>query len=426
MLALIVGGVLLLLAFVFAESRAAEPVLPLELFRNRVFSVSSAMGFIVGLALFGAITYLPLYLQDVKGHSPTTSGLLILPLMVGLLTASIGSGQLITRFGRYKPFPVAGTAIMVVGLFLLSRLQVDTSTVVTGAYMLVLGFGLGNVIQVLVLAAQNAVDYKYLGVASSGSTLFRQIGGSIGVSVFGAIFANQLTGNLVGKLPPGASVPSSAANPAVVKQLPAVLRDPFRIAITDALTTVFLVAAGIAVLAFLLSWLLPEVPLKTTAGAPDPGDGLHPARDDDALREIERALSRLARREERWQLYERLAARAGLDLAPPELWLLARLGERTPLTEGQLGEQLPVDPLEIAAALEQLERRSLVERRDGGPIELTKSGREDYERIVTARRDGLRDLLDGWDPDEHPPLRELVDKLGRDLVSEIPTPTSAS
>ena len=425
MLALIVGGVLLLVAFVFVESRAAEPVLPLELFRNRVFSVSSAMGFIVGLALFGAITYLPLYLQDVKGHSPTTSGLLILPLMVGLLTASIGSGQLITRFGRYKPFPVAGTAIMVVGLFLLSRLQVDTSTVVTGAYMLVLGFGLGNVIQVLVLAAQNAVDYKYLGVASSGSTLFRQIGGSIGVSVFGAIFANQLTGNLVGKLPPGARVPSSAANPAVVKQLPAVLRDPFRIAITDALTTVFMVAAGIAVLAFLLSWVLPEVPLKTTAGAPDPGDGLHPARDDNALREIERALSRLARREERWQLYERLAARAGLDLAPPELWLLARLGERTPLTEGQLGEQLPVDPVEIAAALEQLERRSLVERRDGGPIELTKSGREDYERIVTARRDGLRDLLDGWDPDEHPPLRELIDKLGRDLVSEIPTPTSA-
>jgi EmrB/QacA subfamily drug resistance transporter len=425
MLALIVGGVVLLAAFVFAEGRVAEPILPLELFRNRVFSVTSAVGFIVGLALFGAITYLPLYLQDVKGHSPTTSGLLILPLMVGLLTASIGSGQLITRFGRYKPFPVAGTAIMVVGLFLLSRLQVDTSTVVTGAYMLVLGFGLGNVIQVLVLAAQNAVDYKYLGVASSGSTLFRQIGGSIGVSVFGAIFANQLAANLVGKLPPSARVPSSAANPAVVKQLPAVLRDPFRIAITDALTTVFLVAAGIAVLAFLLTWLLPEVPLKTTAGAPDPGDGLHPARDDDALREIERALSRLARREERWQLYERLGGRAGLDLAPPELWLLARLGERTPLTEDQLGEQLPVDPVQIAAALEQLERRSLVEQDGGGPIELTKTGREDYERLVTARCDGLRELLSGWDPDEHPQLRELIDKLGRDLVSEIPAPAAA-
>ncbi len=425
MLALIVGGVILLVAFVLAERRAAEPILPLELFHNRVFSVTSAVGFIVGLALFGAVTYLPLYLQDVKGHSPTTSGLLILPLMVGLLITSIGSGQLISRFGRYTPFPVAGTAIMVVGLGLLSRLHVDTSTVVTGAYMLVLGLGLGFVIQVLVLAAQNAVDYKYLGVASSGSTLFRQIGGSIGVSVFGAIFANQLASNLVGKLPPGAHVPAAAANPAVVKQLPPAVRDPFVTAITDALTTVFLVAAGIAVLAFLLTWLLPELPLKTTTQAPDPGDGLHPARDDDALREIERALSRLAGREQRWQLYERLAARAGLDLAPPELWLLARLGERTPLTEAELGEQLPVDPLHIAAALDELDKRSLVQRRDGGPIELTKSGREDYERIVTARRDGLRELLSGWDPDEHPQLRELIDRLGRDLVSEIPAPAAA-
>jgi EmrB/QacA subfamily drug resistance transporter len=425
MLALIVAGGVLLVAFVFAERRAAEPIVPLELFRNRVFRVTSAVGFIVGLALFGAITYLPLYLQDVKGHTPTTSGLLLLPLVIGLLIASVGSGQLITRFGRYKPFPIAGTAIMVVGLLLLSRLQVDTPPVVTGAYMLVLGFGLGNVIQVLVLAAQNSVDYKYLGVASSGSTLFRQIGGSIGVSVFGAIFANQLTRDLVGKLPPGAHVPASAANPAVVKQLPAVLRDPFQVAITDALTTVFLVAAGIAVVGFVLTWFLPEVPLKTTAGAPDPGDGLHPARDDDALREIERALSTLARREERWQLYERLAARAGLDLDPPELWLLARLGERAPLTKAELDAQLPVDPVRIAAALEQLEQRALVDRNNGGPIELTKSGHQDYERIVTARQEGLRELLDGWDPDEHPPLRQLIDKLGRDLVSEIPAPLAA-
>jgi EmrB/QacA subfamily drug resistance transporter len=426
MLALIIGGGALLVAFVFAERRAAEPIVPLELFRNRVFTVTSAVGFIVGLALFGAITYLPLYLQDVKGHTPTISGLLLLPLVIGLLIASVGSGQLITRFGRYKPFPIAGTAIMVVGLLLLSRLHVDTPPAVAGAYMLVLGLGLGNVIQVLVLAAQNSVDYKYLGVASSGSTLFRQIGGSIGVSVFGAVFANQLRNDLARTLPPGAHVPASAANPAVVKQLPAALRDPFGVAITDALTTVFLVAAGIAFVGFLLTWLLPEVALKTTAGAPDPGDGLHPAHDDDALRELERALSRLARREERWQLYERLASRAGLDLAPPELWLLARLGERAPLTDTELDEQLPVDPEQIASALEQLELRALVDRNDAGPIELTKSGREDYERIVTARRDGLRELLQGWDPDEHPPLRELIDKLGRDLVSEIPMPAPVS
>jgi DNA-binding MarR family transcriptional regulator len=346
-------------------------------------------------------------------------------MMAGLLITSIGSGQLISRFGRYKPFPIAGTAIMAVGLLLLSRLHVNTSTVVAGAYMLVLGLGLGLVIQVLVLAAQNSVDYKYLGVASSGSTLFRQIGGSIGVSIFGAIFANQLTSNLAGRLPAGAQVPATP-NPAALKQLPPAVHDAYITAITQALQPVFLVAAGTAVLAFLLTWLLPELPLKTTAQAPDVGDGFHAARDDDALREIERALSKLAGREQRWQLYQRLATRAGVDLAPPELWLLARLGERTPLTEGQLTEQLRVDPHQIAEALEELQRQSLVETRDGGVITLTTPGREDYERLVAARSAGLRDLLSGWDPDDHPQLRQLIDKLGRDLVSEIPAPPAAA
>ncbi len=421
MVALIVAGIVLLVAFVLAEARAPEPILPLEIFRNRVFSVTSAVGFIVGLALFGAVTYLPLYLQDVKGHSPTTSGLLITPMMAGLLITSIGSGQLISRFGRYKPFPIAGTAIMALGLALLSRLHVDTSTLVAAAYMLVLGLGLGLVLQVLVLAAQNAVDYKYLGVASSGSTLFRQIGGSIGVAIFGAIFANQLTSNLADRLPAGAHVPA-AANPAALKQLPPAIHEAYATAITEALQPVFLTAAAIAVLAFLLTWLLRELPLKATARAPDLGDGLHAARDDNPLRELERALSKLAGREHRWQLYQRLAARALVDLSPPELWLLARLGERTPLTEEQLSERLQVDPHQIAEALEQLQQRALVETKDGDTITLTALGREDYERLVAARCAGLRELLNGWDPDEHAELQELVDKLGRDLVSEIPTP----
>ena len=314
---------------------------------------------------------------------------------------------------------------MVVGLVLLSRLHVDTTTVITGACMLVLGLGLGLVSQVLVLTAQNAVDYKYLGVASSGSTLFRQIGGSIGVALFGAIFANQLAGNLVGKLTPGAHVPAAAANPAVVRRLPPAVHDAFVTAITDALTNVFLVAAGVALLGFLLTWLLPEVPLKTTAQAPDVGDGFHASRDANGLREIERALSKLAGREERWQLYQALATRAGLDLAPPELWLLARLGERTPVTDEQLREQLRDDLDQVDAALQQLEQRSLVER-DDGAIELTTPGRGDYERLVAARRAGLRDLLSGWEPDEHEQLQQLVDKLSRDLVSEIPTPAAVS
>jgi MFS family permease len=202
-------------------------------------------------------------------------------MMAGLLITSIASGQLISSFGRYKPFPIAGTAITAVGLILLSRLQVGTSTLVAGAFMLVLGVGLGLVMQVLVLAAQNAVDYKYLGVASSGSTLFRQIGGSIGVALFGAIFANRLASNLASTLPAGAQVPTSP-NPAALQRLPATVHTAYVTALTDALQPVFLVAAGISVVAFLLSWLLPELTLKTTTQAPSLGEGLEGARDNDA------------------------------------------------------------------------------------------------------------------------------------------------
>jgi EmrB/QacA subfamily drug resistance transporter len=425
MIALIVAGFLLLAAFVLVEARAQEPILPLQIFRNRVFSVTSAVGFIIGLGLFGAVTYLPLYLQDVKGHSPTTSGLLITPMMAGLLITSIGSGQLISRSGRYKPFPIAGTAIMAVGLGLLSRLYVDTSTLVAGVYMLVLGLGLGLVIQVLVLAAQNAVDYAYLGVATSGSTLSRQIGGSIGVAIFGAIFANQLAGNLATRLPAGAEVPASP-NPAAIKELAPPAHAAYVSAITDALHPVFLAAAGAAVLAFLLTWLLREVPLRATTQATDVGEAFRAARDDDALREIERALSLLAGREHRWQLYQRLATRAGVELAPPELWLLARLGERSPLTEPELVEELQVDAHAVGEALGQLRQRSLVDSGDDGTITLTTLGRDDYERLVAARCARLRELLAGWRPDQEAELQRLIDRLGRDLVSEVPRPPAAS
>jgi EmrB/QacA subfamily drug resistance transporter len=425
MIALIVGGCVLLAAFVLVEARAPEPILPLELFRNRVFSVTSAVSFIIGVALFGAVTYLPLYLQDVKGHSPTISGLLITPMMAGLLITSIGSGQLISRFGRYKPFPIAGTAIMAVGLWLLSRLHVDTSTLVTSGYMLVLGLGLGLVIQVLVLAAQNAVDYKYLGVASSGSTLFRQIGGSIGVALFGAIFANRLASNLAAQFPAGVHAPATP-NPAVLKRLPPAVHDAYATAITEALRPVFLTAAAITVLGFLLTWLLREVPLRTTTQAPDIGAGLEGARDDNALREIERALSLLAGREQRWHLYERLAGRADVELAPPELWLLARLGERAPLAEPELAERLHVDSRAISGALGQLRQRALVDSGDDGAVELTQAGRDDYERLVAARSARLRELLAGWSPEQEIELQRLVDRLARDLVSEIPRPPAVS
>jgi EmrB/QacA subfamily drug resistance transporter len=423
MITLIVLGVVLLGAFALAERGASEPILPLGIFRNRVFSVTSAIGFIVGLALFGTVTYIPLYLQDVRGHSPTTSGLLITPMMAGLLVTSIASGQLISRFGRYKPFPVAGTAMMTVGLLLLSQLAVDTPTPTTAAYMFVLGLGLGMVLQVLVLAAQNAVDYKYLGVATSGATLFRQIGGSIGVSIFGAIFANQLASGLARKLPAGAHVPTGT-NPAAVKSLPPPVHDAYVSAVTNALHPVFLAAAGLSVVAFALTWLLREIPLKTTANAPDHSAGLRGARAEDSLEELERALSVLGQRDQRWENYSRLASRARVELDPPELWLLARLGEGSPKTERELVAKMKASAAQIDHTLNELVRRSLARRATTGVITLTSDGQQDYQRLVTARCAGLRELLAGWDPDEHPELKALIDRLGREFVNEMPTPAA--
>src|SRR5215468_10161231 len=186
--------------FVWAESKAAEPVVPLHLFRNRVFSASSAVGFVVGFAMFGAIAYLPQYEQIVKGVSPTISGLRLLPLMAGLLTTSIICGRLVTRWGRYRIFPIIGTATMTVGLYLLSHLGVTTSLWLSSLYMLVLGAGIGASLQVLVVAVQNAVSYTDLGAATDGATFFRSIGGSFGTATFGAVFSNVLPGNLAASL----------------------------------------------------------------------------------------------------------------------------------------------------------------------------------------------------------------------------------
>ena len=265
-IALIVIGVVLLVVFLLVERRAQEPILPLELFRNRTFAVTSAIGFIIGLALFGSITYLPLFLQVVKGMSPTRSGLQLTPMMAGLLVTSIAAGRTISRFGRYRPFPIVGTAVMIVGMVLLARLNVHSSTTTAALDMLVLGLGLGMVMQVLVLAVQNAVEFRVMGVATSGSILFRQVGGSIGLAIFGAIFSNSLHSKLAAYLPPGAHVPKTVS-PAVIKRLPPKLHDAYAHAVAASLHPVFVTAAVLSIVAFVLTWLLREIPLRTTSRA---------------------------------------------------------------------------------------------------------------------------------------------------------------
>ncbi len=288
---LMIASIVLVPMFIWQESRAAEPILPLALFRNHTFAVTSAVGFIVGFALFGAITYLPLYLQVTKGSSPTRSGLQLTPLMAGVLVTSILSGQLITRMGRYRFFPIAGTAIMTIAMLLLAQLHAGTSTWVAAAFATVLGLGLGMVMQVLVLAVQNSVDPSMMGVATSGSTLFRQIGGSIGVALFGTIFANRVRVELAARLPVGAHIPKTI-NPAGISHLPPAAHAAFADAFAAALHPVFLMAACVSVLAFALTWLLREVPLRTKAKPGEAVDAVPPGGELEA--DLGTAASRVA------------------------------------------------------------------------------------------------------------------------------------
>ena len=264
------AGVVLVGAFVLVERRAAEPVLPLHLFKTRTFSMTSLVGFIVGFAMFGAITYLPAFFQVVRGISPTISGVELLPLMAGLLVVSIGSGQIISRTGKYRFFPIAGTAVMTLGLYLLSLMGVGTPFALEALSMLVLGMGIGGVMQVLVIIVQNGVPHSELGVATSGATFFRSIGGSFGTAIFGAIFSNVLVGNLIRhlhgtSLPPGFS--SADATPALLSHLPAAVHAAFVAGYAESIQTVFIVAVPIAALAFLATWLIPQVELRQWPGA---------------------------------------------------------------------------------------------------------------------------------------------------------------
>ena len=186
----------------------------------------------------------------------------------------------------------------------------------------------------------------------------------------------------------------------------------------------FLAAAGLSLVAFALTWLLREIPLKTTANAPDHSAGLRGARAEDSLEELERALSVLGQRDQRWENYSRLASRARVELDPPELWLLARLGEGSPKTERELVAKMKASAAQIDDTLNELVRRSLARRATTGVITLTSDGQQDYQRLVTARCAGLRELLAGWDPDEHPELKALIDRLGREFVNEMPTPAA--
>ncbi|MCI3270023.1 MFS transporter [Streptomyces cylindrosporus] len=418
---LAVLGVVLAAVFVLVERRAAEPVLPLKLFTIRTFTLSAVISFIVGFAMFGAMTYLPTFLQVVQGVSPTMSGVHMLPMVFGMLISSTASGQIVSRTGRWKVFPVAGTGVTALGLLLLHQLDEHSSTAEMSTYFFVFGLGLGLVMQVLVLIVQNAVSYEDLGVATSGATFFRSIGASFGVAIFGTVFASRLGDKLADafrgvRLPAGFSADTLKSDPRGIGSLPPALRAPALHAYAQSITDVFLYAAPVALLGFVLAWFLKEDRLRGSVTAPDLTETLasNPV-ERSSYDEVCRALSLLGTREGRREIYRKITERAGYDLLPGASWLLLRMKKYGWVEPGVLAERSAVPLNVILAAARQVEERRLAVR-EGLDLVLTDTGREVAERLALAREESLAELLgDWWGPDRPTDLAQLVRRLNDEL-----------
>ncbi|GHH78611.1 MFS transporter [Kitasatospora indigofera] len=257
-----------LIAFCYVEQRVEEPMLPLSLFTNLNFTLVSVIGFIVGFVMFGSTVFLPLYQQTVQGASATNSGLLLMPMMLGMLVISLVVGQAVTKTGKYRIFPIIGTIVMTGGMLLLSTMGTGTSTFTSACFMVVLGAGMGFLMQITMLVAQNSVELKDMGVASSTATLFRTIGGSFGVALFGALFNSQVTATMKDRLGDqagaGAGANPGQMTPAALRTLPAPVQDAYHHAVANGMHTVFLWGAAAALIAVAAAVFMREVPLRGT------------------------------------------------------------------------------------------------------------------------------------------------------------------
>ncbi|MEW1833135.1 MDR family MFS transporter [Streptomyces sp. NPDC088196] len=300
---LFVGGVIALGLFCWVETRAAQPMLPMRLFANPVFTVCSILSFIVGFAMLGALTYLPTYLQYVDGDSATVSGVRTLPMVIGLLIASVFSGNVVSKTGQYRIFPIIGSAVMGVGLYLMSLMGPGTGAFLESVYMFVLGTGIGLCMQVLMIAVQNTVEYTDLGTATSGVTFFRTLGSSFGTAVFGTIYANSLGPNLKDGIASAAK--ASVLNPAVITKaatspeglhkLPHAAAAPIINAYADTIHTVFRWTVPVAVIGFVVALFLKQVELRDSArkGSTDMGEGFAQPRGGDSQRLLETAVGKV-------------------------------------------------------------------------------------------------------------------------------------
>ncbi|GJF09425.1 MFS transporter [Mycolicibacterium cyprinidarum] len=350
---LFIGSTVALVIFVRVELRTAEPILPIRLFASPVFTVCCVLGFIVGFAMLGALTFLPTFMQFVDGVSATESGLRTLPMVAGLLLTSIGSGVLVGRTGKYKVFPVAGTAFMTIGFLLMSTMDASTPMLVQSAYLFVLGSGIGMCMQVLILIVQSTVNFSDLGVATSGVTFFRTIGSSFGAAIFGSLFANFLDSRIAGALAAGGAPPAAAESPQTLHQLPAQIAAPIVQAYSDSLGMVFFWAAPVAFIGFIVALTLKQVPLREmeAGDALDMGEGFGMPQSESAEEMLETAVGRLVRQSPEIRLRS-IAGLHGCESDVALLWALIQIYRQSQvfgsarLTEIAARLRLPTEVLE--------------------------------------------------------------------------------
>lgn len=385
---LFIGSITALVLFVRAETRAAEPILPMRLFRSPVFTVCCVLSFIVGFAMLGALTFLPTFMQFVDGVSATESGLRTLPMVAGLLITSTGSGALVGRTGRYKIFPVMGTAIMVVGFLLLSRMDATTPFVLQSLYLFILGTGIGLCMQVLILTVQNTSRFDDLGVATSGVTFFRTIGSSFGAAIFGSLFANFLSSRLVTAIAESGAPPAAGESPKVLHELPPEIAAPIVEAYADSLGLVFLCAAPVALLGFVVSLFLKEVPLQELdpTAAVDMGEGFGMPSTEPAEKVLETAISRIMRHSPEIRL-RTVAGCPGCDLDVAGLWTLLQIYRHSQVfgsaTLTAIAERLRV-PYEVFEPIFDRLVAGGYALRTGDRLWLTQAGLSQVDAVSTA------------------------------------------
>ncbi|TCC50965.1 DHA2 family efflux MFS transporter permease subunit [Kribbella capetownensis] len=421
-IAMAVGSVVALGLFVVVERRAAEPMLPLRLFRSRVFTVCAVMSFIIGFAMLGGVTYLPTYLQFVHGASATESGLQMLPLVGGLLVASVGVGQIISKTGRYRLFPIIGTVLIGAGLYLLSLLDNETPYVETAAFMVVLGVGIGLCMPVPTVVVQSTVDYADLGVATSGVSFLRTMGSSFGVAVFGSIYAHQLPVHLEQAVRATGADPQVVTTVDGVRSLPDDVRSVVTAAYADSLHVVFLWAVPVAALGFVVALLLKEVPLRDSArmAVRDVGENFAAPASFDSEHELQK-LTALVIQHHRRSPAPEVLAQSGIPLSVAQAWMIMRVfrggAESGSATLAEITGDLRVPPGVFEPLATQLVADGYLSE-TLGHYRFTTLGLEMFQRFVGAFRVWILDRLADWDPDNTEAFSDAVDRLAALMIDQ--------